>query len=148
MLAAPLITANQTALGMTSSSSRQSIFSDNPDIRAAQESFGYADAVIAGDTIYFSGIVAFLAEGEDDISQAFARTFDRFSDILGRLGLEWKHVVAIDSFHMDLGGHSEIFKEVKNRYIKPPFPVWTAVGVTQLARPTSLAEIKITAWRG
>ena len=132
---------------MAQGSSKQSILSDNPDIAAAQEQFGYADAVTAGDTVYLSGIVAYQEEGEA-MDVGFARMFDRFTGTLKRLGLGWEHVVAIDTFHIDLGGQSATFKEVKSRYIKAPFPAWTAVGVTELARPNALAEMKIIAWRG
>ena len=37
---------------------------ENPEARAFQEAVGYADAVIAGDTIYLSGVVAGPAAGE------------------------------------------------------------------------------------
>ncbi len=133
---------------MLQEATQQSILAEDPDIRAAQEKFGYADAVVAGDTVYLSGVVSFLAEGETELAPAFARTFDRLGRTLERLGLGWRNIVAIDTFHLDLGGQSVTFKEVKNRYIKAPFPAWTAVGVTALARPTALAEIKLTAWRG
>lgn len=127
---------------------KQSFFSSNPDIRAAQEKFGYADAVIAGDTVYLSGVVAFLADGEDDVATAIARAFDRLGESLNNLDLRWEDVVAIDTFHTHLKAHSDIFKQVKNRYIKAPFPAWTAVGVNELARPNAIVEIKLTAWRG
>ena len=37
---------------------------ENPEARAFQEAVGYATAVIAGDTIYLSGVVAGPADGE------------------------------------------------------------------------------------
>lgn len=127
--------------------SHKSILADDPAIRAAQEEYGYADAVVAGGTVYVSGVVAYLNEDEEDMAPAFARVFERLGRTLDRLNLGWENVVAIDTFHTDLGGQSATFKQVKNRYIKAPFPAWTAVGVTELARPRSLAEIKLTAWK-
>jgi len=127
---------------------QEAFFSSNPEIRAAQERFGYADAVVAGDTVYVSGVVAFLAEEEDDVAAALERAFDRLAQTLDNLGLGWENVVSLDTFHTQLKAHSDIFKQVKNRYIKEPFPAWTAVGVSDLARPNAIAEIKLTAWKG
>ena len=36
---------------------------------------------------------------------------------------------------------------VKNRYIKAPFPAWTAVGVTELYEPTAVTEIRLVVGR-
>ena len=40
-----------------------------------QEAVGYATAVIAGDTIYLSGVVAGPAEGEIDLAPGYERAF-------------------------------------------------------------------------
>ena len=35
--------------------------------------------------------------------------------------------------------------KVKDRFIKDPFPAWTAIGTTELALPGALVEIRVTA---
>jgi len=44
------------------------ILSDNPQAREIQEKWGFADAVVAGDTVYLSGVVAGLRPGETDLT--------------------------------------------------------------------------------
>ena len=36
---------------------------------------------------------------------------------------------------------------VKNRYVRPPFPAWTAVGVTRLIPGSGITEIRVIASR-
>ena len=42
-----------------------------------------------------------------------------------------------------MGPQLDALVPVKNRYIKAPFPAWTAVGVTELYEPTALVEIRL-----
>ena len=35
--------------------------------------------------------------------------------------------------------------KVKDEFVRTPYPAWTAVGVTELARPNGLIEVKVTA---
>ncbi len=127
---------------------KQTIMPENAEALAFQQAVGYSDAVIAGDTIYLSGVVAVPAEGEDSMTPAFTRAFEALGKTLARAGATWDDVTVFDTYHTDLAGQLDSFVEVKNRYIKAPFPAWTAVGVTSLYEPTALVEIKITARRG
>ena len=42
-------------------------------------------------------------------------------------------------------GNLEAFMAVKDRYVKAPYPAWTAIGITELAIPGGLVEIRVTA---
>ncbi len=125
----------------------ETVMPTDPEALAFQEAVGYSDAVIVGDMVYLSGVVAGPAEGETDMAPGFARAFDHIGTILTRAGVSWDDVIAIETFHTDLPGQIETFAEVKNRYIKAPFPTWTALGISALYEPTALVEIKITAHR-
>lgn len=118
---------------------------ENPQARAVQESLGYADAVIAGDTIYLSGVVAGPAKGETALEPGFERAFAHIAKTLARAGASWDDVVDITTFHTDLPGTIDAFAAVKNRHVKAPFPAWTAIGVSRLYAPTALVEIKVMA---
>ena len=37
------------------------------------------------------------------------------------------------------------FTRVKDRYLSPPYPAWTAIGVAELAVPGGLMEIRAVA---
>jgi enamine deaminase RidA (YjgF/YER057c/UK114 family) len=123
------------------------LMSENPAERAFQERYGYADAVIAGDTVYVSGVVAGLAPGEIDMTAAYERAFKRLDAILVRAGVRWADVVDITSFHTDVKAQLEPMAAVKARYVKAPFPAWTAIGVSRLLPDTGITEIKLVARR-
>ena len=117
----------------------------NPDRLKYEQAWGYADAVLTGDTLYLSGVVAGVHDGETDLKLAYTRAFERIGAILTRAGASWDDVVDMTSFHTDLTTQMPAIVEVKNRYIKPPFPAWTAVQVSRLIPDNGITEIKITA---
>ena len=118
---------------------------ENPEARAFQEAVGYATAVIAGDTIYLSGVVAGPAKGESELAPGYERAFAHIAATLARAGASWDDVVDITTFHTDLAAHIDGFAAVKNRHVKAPFPAWTAIGVSRLYEPTAVVEIKVVA---
>ncbi len=119
--------------------------SEDPQTLAFQNSAGYSDAVIAGGTIYLSGLIATPKEGETDMKLAYERLFENIGCRLERAGATWNDVVDITTYHTDLTGQINDFITVKHRYIKALFPVWTAIGVASLYDPKGLVEMKITA---
>ena len=118
---------------------------DNPEARAFQEAVGYADAVIAGDTVYLSGVVAGPAPGDVGLEPGFERAFTHIAATLARAGVSLDDVVDMTTFHTDLPGTIDAFVAVKNRHVKLPPPAWTAIGITALYEPKALVEIKVTA---
>ena len=121
----------------------------DPADRQQQMEWGYADAVIDGDTIWLSGVVAGLRAGETmaDQEAAYDRAFHGLEDILKRAGSSFDGVVEITTFHTDLPAQIEAFKRVKHRYIRGPFPAWTAIDVDRLVPDRGLVEIKLVARR-
>lgn len=113
------------------------------------EEWGYADAVIDGDRIWLSGVVAGLRPGETmaDQEAAYDRAFRRVGDVLTRAGSSFDGVVEITTFHTDLPAQIEAFKKVKHRYIRGPFPAWTAIDIDRLVPDRGLVEIKLVARR-
>lgn len=113
------------------------------------EEWGYADAVIDGDHVWLSGVVAGLRPNETmaDQEAAFDRAFKRIGDVLERSGASFDGVVEITTFHTDLPAQIEAFKKVKHRYIRGPFPAWTAIDIDRLVPDWGLVEIKIVARR-
>src|SRR5579863_10387511 len=96
------------------------------------EDWGFSDAIVTGDTIYLSGVVAGVREGETDLRLAYTRAFERIGGILKNAGASWDDVVEITSFHTDLTTQMPAIVAVKNIYVKPPFPAWTAIQVSRL----------------
>jgi enamine deaminase RidA (YjgF/YER057c/UK114 family) len=119
------------------------------EIRQELEEWGYADAVIDGDRVWLSGVVAGLRPGETlaDQEAAYDRAFRRLDDVLERAGSGFDGVVEITTFHTDLPAQIEAFKKVKHRYIRGPFPAWTAIDIDRLVPDRGLVEIKLVARR-
>jgi enamine deaminase RidA (YjgF/YER057c/UK114 family) len=121
------------------------IMSDIPQARKYQDEWGFADAVVTGDTIYLSGVVAGLRPGETDLQVAYDRAFQRIGKILERAGAGWDDVVDITSFHTDLKAQMPAIVAVKNKYVHAPPPAWTAIQVVRLIPDNGITEIKIVA---
>jgi enamine deaminase RidA (YjgF/YER057c/UK114 family) len=125
----------------------QVLLSEDPGHRKFQEQWGYADAVVSGDTVYLSGVVVGLRPDDDDLKAAYERTFRDIGRILTRSGVGWDDVVDITSYHTDLTTQMPAIVEVKNRYVKAPPPAWTAIEVARLIPDRGITEIKIVAKR-
>lgn len=121
------------------------LMNPDPSIKQVEEQWGFADAVVTGDKIYLSGVVVGVHEGETDLTAAYERAFDRIGTILKSADASWDDVVDITSFHTDLVTQMPAIVAVKNRYVKAPFPAWTAIQVARLIPPNGITEIKIVA---
>ena len=117
----------------------------NPQTAKMEEEWGFANAIVTGDTIYLSGVVAGLREGETDLKAGYLRAFDRIGEILKSAGASWDDVVEITSFHTDLISQMPAIVDVKKKYVKPPYPAWTAIQVSRLIPNNGITEIKVVA---
>ncbi|HEX9966190.1 MAG TPA: Rid family hydrolase [Allosphingosinicella sp.] len=122
------------------------LMSENEGARKFQEQWGYSDAIVAGDSIYLSGIVVGLRPGETDLEAAYERVYRQIGAILKRAGASWDDVVDISSFHTDVEGQIEKMVVVHKRHVKAPYPAWTAIGVARILGG-GITEIKIVAKR-
>jgi enamine deaminase RidA (YjgF/YER057c/UK114 family) len=122
---------------------------ERPEIRKFFNEWGFAEAVIDGDRVWLSGIVAGLRPGEtmDDAELAYDRALKMLGDVLKRSGSSFDGVVDITTFHTDLPAQFEGFRKVKDRYIREPFPAWTAIDIDRLVPDGGLVEIKVVARR-
>ena len=121
------------------------LMSDHPQARKFQEDWGYADAVVSGDMVYLSGVVAGVAPGETDLKPAYDRAFRQMGKILERAGASWDDVLDITSFHTDLTTQMPAIVAVKKKYVVGPPPAWTAIQVSRLIPDAGITEIKIVA---
>ena len=121
------------------------IMSDIPQARKYEDEWGFADAVVSGDIVYLSGVVAGTRPGETDLKLAYDRAFQRIGKTLKRAGASWDDVVDITSFHTDLKSQIPAIVEVKSKYVHAPPPAWTAIQVVRLIPDNGITEIKIVA---
>lgn len=147
-LLALLLAATATPALAGARQEARTVMPENPEARKFLEEWGFSDAIVTGDTVYLSGVVVGLRAGETDLPAAYTRVFDHLGTILKRAGASWDDVVDITSYHTDLTTQMPAMVAVKNRYVKAPFPAWTAIGVSRLVPDRGLTEIKLVAKLG
>jgi len=121
------------------------VMDSDPEEAKFQAEWGYASAIRVGDTIYLSGVVAGVRKGETDLTLGYDRAFQRIGETLKSAGASWDDVIDITTFHTDLTTQMPAIVAVKNRYIKAPFPTWTAIHIARLIPANGITEIKIVA---
>lgn len=121
------------------------IMPDDAQLRKLHEEWGFSQATVAGDTVYVSGVVIAAPRDDSNLKAAYERGFSQIGDILKRAGSSWDDVVEITSYHTDVTAQMPTMIEVKHRYVKAPFPAWTAIEVSRLIPDRGITEIKVTA---
>jgi enamine deaminase RidA (YjgF/YER057c/UK114 family) len=121
------------------------------------QNFKFAPARRAGNVLYVSGVIAGPEKGEGRDVESFKvqlrRAFGDLKNTLAAAGAGFEKVVMINSFHVWTGANFEgdaraqlaTFIAVKDEFMPPPHPAWTAVGTTGLATDTGVVEIQMIA---
>ncbi|HEY7621336.1 MAG TPA: RidA family protein [Solirubrobacteraceae bacterium] len=107
----------------------------------------YTDAVIAGDTLYISGIVPVDADGNvvgDDIAAQARRVFDNMALVLAAAGATPADVVKVTVYLLDVDDRPAI-NPVRQEFFGSARPASTLVEVSRLAVPGALLEIEAIA---
>ena len=143
-LSTVMLLASPSAFAGARQDARVTMATDPAELKF-QEDWGYASALVSGDTVTLSGVVAGVRPGEADLRAGYTRAFERIGVILRNAGVSWDDVVDITSFHTDLRTQMPAIVAVKNLYIKPPYPTWTAIQVSRLIPDNGITEIKIVA---
>lgn len=111
------------------------------------ESFHFAPAVRDGDRLFCSGQLGLRADGSvpEDPEEQFTLAFEAVATVLAEAGCSFEDVVEMTTYHVDLHAHLGVFQRVKDRFVGPPYPAWTAIGISALAFPGALVEIRVIA---
>ena len=121
------------------------------------ENFKFAAARRTGNILYVSGVIAGPEKGESRDAEAFKqqlrRAFGELKATLAAAGASFAQVAMINTFHVwasdnfqgDKSAQLSAFIAVKDEFMPPPHPAWTAVGTTGLAIDTGVVEIQLIA---
>ena len=107
-----------------------------PGRQALYEMHRYSAAIRSGDMLFVSGQVGSREDGspEPDFAKQVQLAFDRLNTVLKAAGCSFDDVVDVTTFHTDPEAQFETVMAVRDKAIgAPPYPNWTAVGVTWLA---------------
>jgi enamine deaminase RidA (YjgF/YER057c/UK114 family) len=120
-------------------------------------SYKFAASRRVDKTLYLSGVIAGPERGESRDVEAFKtqlrRAFSEIAATLSAAGASFSHVAMINTFHVwtsdnfngDRNAQLAAFIEVKDEFMPPPHPAWTAVGTTGLALDSGVVEIQMIA---
>lgn len=111
------------------------------------EQFHFAPAVRTGNWLRCSGQLGTdeKFQAVADVEEQFVQAFENVKSVLAAAKLELSDVVEMTTFHVGLREHLGTFMKVKDRYLPEPYPAWTAIGVSELAVPGAVVEIRVTA---
>jgi enamine deaminase RidA (YjgF/YER057c/UK114 family) len=110
------------------------------------EDFHAASAHRVGRTIYVSGEIGTGPDGvlPEDPKAQMRETFQNVSNTLNAAGATWGDVVAMTTYHVGLQEQAPAFVEIRNEFVREPYPAWTGVGVTEL-HDGAVVEISLVA---
>jgi enamine deaminase RidA (YjgF/YER057c/UK114 family) len=110
---------------------------------------GWADAVVSGEFVFVSGVIASLVGDETaaDLEAAFDRAFGRIGGLLVQSGADWAHVVEMTAYMTDVDTQLAPFGKARLKCMRPPYAASTVVEVSRLIPPRGQAEIRVTAHR-
>lgn len=111
-----------------------------------RERFNYSPGVVVDGTLYIAGQVGRNENLEvlDGAPAQYVQAFENVSKVLRAAGAGFDNVVEMVTYHVDITDLAA-FMTVKDRYFTNHVPAWTGVGVTALAMPGLLVEIKCVA---
>ena len=97
----------------------------------------YSQAILAGQTLYCSGQIAFIPEtGElvrGDIEEETARVLENVGAVLQAAGMSFRHVVTCTVYLTDINDYGQV-NEVYARYFNESPPAREAIEVSALPR--------------
>jgi enamine deaminase RidA (YjgF/YER057c/UK114 family) len=111
------------------------------------DQYHFAPAVKDGNRLYCSGVIGVGPDGKtsEDPEKQFTQAFETLQSVLTTAGVTFDNVVEMTTFHVGLQKNLQTFMKIKDRYMKAPYPSWTAIGITELAFPGGLVEVKVIA---
>lgn len=115
-----------------------------------EQLYGYAQAVKAGDTVYVAGQTASnddgSTHGEGDMAAQMETAYANVARVLSDCGATMADVVDEILFVTDVRAAATVGLEVRTRaYGGTPEVASTLIGVSALAIPSLMIEIKVTA---
>ena len=118
--------------------------------KALYDNYHFSQATRVGDMIWVSGQVGIDANMRPvaGLREQARVAFSNLKSVLEAAGVTLGDVAELTTFHIDLRGGSAVFGAVKDEFFPSNYPSWTAVGVSQLAMPELLVEIRAVAVAG
>lgn len=111
------------------------------------ERIGYAPGVKIGGFLFCSGQIGRTSDFEVvvDPEAQFVTAWENLKAVLHEGGCSFDDIVELTTYHVDIAVHLQLYKEVRDRYLPRAQSTWTAIGISALAHPALLLELKCIA---
>ena len=108
---------------------------------------GYTPGLRVGQLLFVAGQVGRTPDLQviADPEAQFVACFENLRTVLAAAGCDFADVVDLTTFHVDMAVHHAAFYAAKNRVFPRGTCPWTAIGVSALANPGLLLEVKAIA---
>lgn len=104
--------------------------------QALHQTYRYSAAIRSGNLLFVSGQVGSREDGSPEPAfEAQVRlAFDNLAAVLEAAGCSFEDIIDVTTFHTNPDTQFETVLAVKDDlFSEPPYPTWTALGVTWLA---------------
>lgn len=113
---------------------------------------GISQGYRVNDTLYISGQFSHHADGEfvgvGDIEAQVRQTLNNLDSVLEQFGATQSNLAYVELYLTDAQAHGEIAIELFKEYVGEHRPAGSMIGVTYLAFPEQLVEIRAVAHIG
>jgi enamine deaminase RidA (YjgF/YER057c/UK114 family) len=139
-LACALLLSASAAVAQTRAAPALSVAKQKFNLHPGETEYGYAQAVLVGNTLYISGTVH-----SGTMPQQISGIYTKLEQTLNHYGLTFANVVKETVYAVDLDGFSKAQSSVRKQHYQGDFPAATWVEVKRLLMPSALVEIELVA---
>lgn len=131
---------------MTTNKSDKRQLINPPGTEEFYNTWQFSQGARVGDIVWLAGQLGIGPDGKPSatIEEQTRFAFQNVARLLETAGGTLADIVDLTTYHVDINDLPKV-AAVKAEFIKANFPPWTALGVTQLALPGMLVEVKVTA---
>ncbi len=117
------------------------------EMKLIPERIGYAPGIKISGLLFCSGQIGRTQDLEVivDPEAQFVAAWQNLAAVLRDGGCSFDDIVELTTYHVDMSEHLQLYKDVRDRFLPKARSTWTAIGVSTLADPALLLELKCIA---
>lgn len=116
-------------------------------LKGCYDDWKMSPGLISGDHVFFTGFTGTGPDGicSPDPETQFRTAFAQVEIVLRDADLDFGAVVEMTTFHIGLRDHLDLFRSVREEFVREPYPAWTAIEVAGFASADTIIEIRVIA---
>lgn len=118
-----------------------------PEMAELEQDWHMSPGLVSGDHVFLTGFNGCPLDGppSPDPATQIETAFDAVAMVLAEAGLDFRDVVDMTSYHVGLADHLELFRRLRAKRLRRPYPAWTAIEVAGFATSGVIIELKVVA---